>query len=319
MATAGATSTTSITETIYGEWISPVMQSYARHYNNPTQFFASWQPTNGSATISVPRPITDAGVPSLTEGGAATDTEYDAVEATALTALEFETEQDSSFNVNEYGIERKISYTSMEDTTAEGLMETILGMSAVIIQTAKNDDGCALFPSFTNLTGTTTADLTIANIDDALYALSDRGIMGTLVGVLHGQQVRDFSNAIQASSTSQATYAGAAETTMGYSADAQQGRNVAGFAFTYKGVSFYKQNLCDTQNTGADVCGAIFVRGDEEANRPMAALGQAAKRGYTIESFRSISDRIVQFVSTERWGCGITLNTAGQEVTTDAP
>jgi hypothetical protein len=79
---------------------------------------------------------------------------------------------------------------------------------------AMNDDACALFASLSNSSGSTGVDLSIANVDDALYALARRGAMGELVGILDNIQAEDFQNALEAASTNMAVYAGAADRMM---------------------------------------------------------------------------------------------------------
>lgn len=312
---ANETTATSITETVYAEWISPVWQGYAGHYKNPSQFFAKWQSKNGSPTVSIPRPVSDQGTP--TDHGAGVDAEYNATEATALDYIEFETTQ-SNFSVSEYGLCRFISDTSLEDTTAEALVSFLLQDAATILMTAANDDGCALFPSFTNQSGATGQDNSIAFMDDAIYDLSERAVLGSLVGILDNQAVRDFLNALQASSTSMAVLAGSADRQMNTSFDPNQGRNDDGYVMTYKNVALYRTGLTDTANTAADVVSAIFVRGDEEANRPAAAIGQSSKRDFRIETIRVPKSRGTEIVASMRWGCGITRDDAGQELLTDA-
>lgn len=312
---AGETLVSSITETVYAEWINPTFQMYAGHYRNPTQFFLPLNPNNGASTVSQPSWDSNMGTPA--DRGAGVDTEYNATEATALTAVELTT-SDSTFSVAEYGISRKLSYTAAEDTIAGDILGHIIADAARILSTAANDDGTAHFASFSGSSGTTNVALAIADLDDALFDLAERGIMGTLVGVLDHIQVRHFFNAMQATSTSMTVYAGAADRMMQASADSAQGRNDQGKAFDYKGVDYYRSGLCDTANAGVDAVGAIWVRGDEVANQPMAALGQASRRPFMIETDTDIEARVIKVVATMRWGSGILKNGAGQKLVTKA-
>ncbi len=313
---AGETTTTSVTELIYGEWISPYIQSFAGQYKNPSQFLAEWNPTNGSSTVSVPRWVSDQGTPN--DDGAAIDTEMDAAEATDIAALELET-TDSTFSVVEYGIRRDPSDTAIEDSSsAEALISYIASDGSSNLMAAFNDDICALFASFSNSSGATGVDMSIANVDDALYALADRAIIGELVGVLDNQAARDFLTAMQAVGTSMAQYAQAADRMMAASFDKDQGRNVEGYVCEYKGVKFYRNGMTDTANTGADVVSAIFLRGDVETNRPLAALGKAKRREFRVETQRDASKRTTEVVMTMRDGAGITQNGSGQKLVTDA-
>jgi hypothetical protein len=313
---ANETTVTSITETIYAEWISPYFQSHASHYSNPSQFAAGWNPTNGASTIAVPRWVSDLGTP--VDRGAAVDTEFDATEATALSNLELETTE-STFAVTEYAIQREVSYTAVEDTIAGDLLGYILADAARILSTAANSTMTGQFSSLSTGSGATTVDLALADLDDALYDLAERGVQGSLVGVLDHEQVRNFFTAVQASAANTTVYSAAADRVMAVSADGSQGRNDDGLSFSYKGVPFYRSGLCLTANAAADVVGAIFVRGDLEQNRPMATWGQASRRPFMLETEKDVSKRTVRFVGSMRWGCGITQDTSGQKIVTDAP
>lgn len=313
---ANETTVTSLTETVHAEWISPYFQAHATHYGNPSQFAAGWNPTNGSSTIAVPRWVSDLGTPA--DRGAAVDTEFDATEATALSNLELETTE-STFSVTEYAIQREISYTVLEDTIAGDLLGYVLQDAARILATAANSTMTGDFASFSNSSGTTTANLAIADLDDALYDIAERGIMGSLVGVVDHQQIRDFFDTVQSAAANTTVYSAAADRVMQVQAEGSQGRNDDGLVFSYKGVPFYRSGLCLTANAAADVVGAVFVRGDQEANRPMAAYGQASRRPFMLETDKDISKRTVKIVGSMRWGCGLTQNVAGQKIVTDAP
>lgn len=313
---AGETTTTTLTELVYGEWISPFIQSYAGNYKNPSQFLATWNPTNGSLTVSVPRWVSDQG--TVPDDGVGVDTEFNATEGSDLSNTDLET-LDSTFSIAEYGLMREITDTVLESAqSAESLLQYIIPDGAATLMAAANDDVCALFASFTGASGATGVNLSVADFDDALYDLADRGVQGELVCVLDNQQVRDFNDALQAVGTSMAVYAGSADRQMSTAFDPNQGRNIEGFAMRYKGVDIYRNALCDTANAGADVVGAMFVRGDLEAQRSTAALGQGSLREFRVETERNASKRTTEVVMTMRWGCGITHDTMGQEITTDA-
>ena len=158
----------------------------------------------------------------------------------------------------------------------------------------------------------------MANFDDALYQLARRGAKGELVAILDNIQVEDFQNALQAASSNIAVYAGAADRMMNVTADPMQGRNVEGYALTYKGVPIYRQGLTDTANTAADVVGAVFVRGDIPSQRGYATFGQASRRPFRVATQRDESARCTELVFTARWGCGEIFDKTGQKLVTDA-
>lgn len=314
---AAETTTTSVTELVYGEWIAPYIQSYAGHYLNPSQFFARWDPQNGSTTVSVPRLVSDQG--TANDDGAGVDTEYAATENTDLSNTELET-VDATFSIAEYGIMREITDTVLESaSSADALLAMIVPDGASILMAAANDDACALFASFSNSSGSSGVNCGVPDVDDAIYDLAERGAVGELVGIFDHQAVRDFQDALQAGSTSLAVYAGAADRMMAVAPSGDSGRNVEGFVLSYKGVPIYRNGLCDTANAAADVVSALFTRGDLEAQRSVAAIGQGSLREFRLETERNASKRTTEFVMSMRWGCGITNGDFGQKLVTDAP
>ncbi len=313
---AAETTTTTLTELVYGEWISPLIQSYAGNYMNPSQFFLRLDPQNGSSTVSQPRWVSDQG--TVPDDGTGVDSEFNATEGSDLSNSDLET-LDSTFSIAEYGIMREVTDTVLESAqNAAAVLDFIVPDGAAILMAAANDDACALFASFTNASGATGVNLSVADFDDALYDLADRGVQGDLVCILDNQQARDFQDALQAVGTSMAVYAGSADRQMGTSFDKNQGRNVEGYAFEYKGVPIFRNGLCDTANAAADVVGGLFVRGDIESQRATAAIGQGYLREFRVETERNASKRTTEIVMTMRWGCGIVNDTMGQEITTDA-
>lgn len=314
MAITGATTTTSLTELIYSEYISEFIADSCGNYKNPHQFFLPIQIKNGASTVSQPRWVSDVG--TVPDDGAAVDTEFNATEAEDLVALEMET-LDSTFSVIEYALLREPSYTAMEDATMFTVTD-IMSNAVSILMDAINDDACALFASLSASVGTSGTNCRVIDVDDALYNLARRGVMGTCVAVLDNIAMEDFQGALQAASSNIATYAGAADRMMAVSSDPMQGRNVEGYTLSYKGVDFYRNGLTDTANTAEDVVSAIFVRGDIESQKKTACFGRANKRPFTVETDKDISARTVQIVTTCRDGVGIINNQMGVKLVTDA-
>src|SRR5690349_5316985 len=98
MSISGATLASSLTELINTEYISDFIADYLGNFKNPSQFYLPINISNGASTVSQPRWVSDVG--TVPEDGAAVDTEFDAAEATDLTANELET-TDSTFSVAE--------------------------------------------------------------------------------------------------------------------------------------------------------------------------------------------------------------------------
>ncbi len=314
MAITGATTATSLTELINSEFINDFIGDYLGNFKNPTQFYLPININNGASTVSQTRWVSDVG--TVPEDGAAVDTEFDATEATDLVANELET-TDATFSVVEYGLLREPSDTALEDATIITIQDIVANAMGILMD-AMNDDACALFASLSTSVGSTGVDLTVANVNDALYSLARRGAKGELVGIFDNVAIEDFQTALEAASSNMAMYAGAVDRLMGVSSGAEQGRTVDGYTLTYKGVPFYRQGLTDTANTGADVVSAIFVRGDIPAQRGMATFGQASRRPFRLETQRDASARCTELVFSARWGCGEIFDGTGVKLVTDA-
>ncbi len=314
---ANETTRTSVTELVYGEWINDYILNYAGHYLNPSQFFTKMDPKNGSLTVSAPRLVSDLG--TADDDGVAVATAYNATDGTDLSNTELETEE-SGFTLGEYGIMRVITDGVMESATnAQALLGMVVPDGARILATAGNDDGCALFASFTNASGTSGTNCRVLDVDDAIYDLAERGVIGELVAIFDHQAIRDFQDDLQSQSSNQAVYGGAADRMMAVQPSGDSGRNVEGYTLSYKGIPFYRTGLTDTANTGADVVSAIFTRGDIESQKAESSIGQGTLRQFRLETERNASLRATEFVMTMVWGAGIVNNTKGQKLVTDAP
>ncbi len=314
MAITGATVLSSVAELIQTEYINTFVADACGNYKNPSQFLLPIQVNNGANTVSQTR--WDSAVGTVPEDGAAVDTEFDAVEATELTAIEMTT-ADSTFTIAEYGLLREPSDTVMEDATLL-TFNAIISQAVDIMMAAMNDDVCALFASFSASAGTSGVNCRVADVDDALYDLNRRGVRGEAVGVFDIQARDDFMGALQEVSTNAAAFASTADRLMGVSAPADGGRNAEGLFLRYKNTDFYQQQLCDTANSAADVVSAIFVRGDIPSQQTTAALGKAEKRPFTLKVGRNEPARCTELVFTARWGCGIINNQMGCKLVTDA-
>lgn len=314
MAITGATTATSLTELIYSEYISDFIADCLGNFKNPSQFFLPCNIGNKSSTFSQPRWVSDVG--TVPEDGAAVDTEFDATEATDLTANELET-TDSYFSVAEYGLLRQPSDTALEDANAITVQDIVANAMSILMD-AMNDDACALFASLSAGVGTSGTDCRVSDVNDAIYNLARRGVKGQLVGIFDNVALEDFQTALEAGSTNIAVYAGAADRLMAASGSPDQAMSVDGYALSYKGVPIYRQGLTDTANTAADVVSAIFVRGDIPAQRSMATFGQASRRPITLETQRAAESRTTKMVFSARWGCGAINGQTGVKLVTDA-
>ena len=113
-------------------------------------------------------------------------------------------------------------------------------------------DITALMGSFSNTVGTTTADLTLANILSAIYTLEAANAPKPYVGVLHPIQISDMRTALETNANSpfqsQGIRAGTDEL----------GPAGNGFAGSWFGIPLYFSTNVPTANAAADRAGAIF-------------------------------------------------------------
>lgn len=315
---ANETTSTTIEEIVNSEWIRPVFQDYAHDWVVASQYALPLSLIGrASATIALPRIQSDMG--TVGDGGGGVDTEYDATEGTDLSNTQLDLNE-ATITSSEYGIMRTVTDTAREDSIdAFALMQAIIRDCARILTTALEDDVCALFGSFSNTSGTTTVNLALADMNDAIASIRNRGIRapGGLAFVLDEQQGLDLEAALVATGTSWAVYPGTAEAQLRAVPDGNNGLT-DGRLLSYKGFPVVATGLTDTANTGADVVGAALVRGDESLNAAFAAIGVVTSREFRAATERNESLRAEEIVCTMRKGTGILLDGAGQGIVTDA-
>jgi len=164
-------------------------------------------------------------------------------------------------------------------------------------------DICALFGGFTGGVGTTTVNIALTDILDAIYNLevNDAAGLGPLVGVLHPRQTADLRTELEADSAS--IY------NSGMNTDTLSKAN-AGYFGSWFGVSIFQSTNVPTANAAADREGAIFVKD--------YALGMVQKWAAKVEMLRWAPIRGWVLVATANYGVGEIEDLAGVAVTTDA-
>ena len=111
---------------------------------------------------------------------------------------------------------------------------------------------CALFGSLSNSVGTTTVDLSVSDIFDAVYQLNSSNVSGNYAAVLYPQQFNDFQNSLRAEAGA-VQFAPASEQML-----AAKG---PGFKGSWLNIDFYQSDSVGTANGGADSAGAMFGQG----------------------------------------------------------
>ena len=160
-------------------------------------------------------------------------------------------------------------------------------------------DICALFSGFTTSVGTSTSNITLANLLDGIYAIevADAGGLGSLVSVLHPRQTADLRTELEADAAS--IYVGTPH----------PGPASAGFFGSWFGIDIFQSTNVPT--SGGDVVGGLFVRD--------YALGMVQKWAARVEAMRWPPIRGFVMVATAMYGVFEIEDSAGVDVTTDAP
>lgn len=315
---ANETTTTTANDITYSAVIAPAFLATLAEHSLPmtwcNEYDITGQPSNA---IDIPRAASDYG--SADDDGAGVDTEYDATQGTALSNVAWDTDKVTA-TAAEYGIQYEITDNVVEDSI-QGIdvFNIIFVHMARALALAWTDDFCALFASLSNSVGTTTNDLTVANMLSAQSGIRRRGVLAEdgLVYVLDGQQGDDLEGALIATSTSQAVFASAADRILGVMASANNGMAADRQIMTFRGYPVHTTGLTDTANAGADVVGACFTPAGPR-NGPFATYGNAIKRAFRLETDRVIGKRTTLLVGTMRMGVAEITDGSGTKIVTDA-
>lgn len=289
------TTTTTLTELQYNEFINPAILDYAIDFTVAAPFL-NWLDLRGRGTIvgSFPRWILDA-TTDLTN------------EVTDMTSVALET---TAVNITgaEIGIFRRITDASVESTIiGAALFDFLIMDSARLCAVSLDDDICALFPSLSTSVGTTTVNLTLANMVEAQATVRSNKMRGSLVYILDDQQALDYQSA-QAAATS--------TTINGMMSMNMTGSSDNAYLGTFMMAPVWQTGLCDTDASGADVIGACFIRGD--TNPRQAAFGGVMVRDVVTEWDRDLPSRATMFGCTAKWGVGEISDESGCKIETDA-
>lgn len=315
---AGETTTTTVEELVYSEWICPVMQAHLAENDSPS--FSGLDvgpPQNGANTVRVVRPVSDAG--AVGDHGTYVDTEYNMTEATAISAVAFDTEE-GTISLGKYGVFREVSSESVEDSINGGEWTSVMmAHDAQIIATAFNSDFTTKFTSVSNTSGTTNTTLGKADIDDALDDIVDRGGKGKIMVVLGLIQKRHFMAALTATNSAAAIYQGTADRVMGVNSyESPDFAANRGLFATYRQADFYMSGLTLLANTNVDEVGCAYLRGDVAQNAPLASFGVSKKRLPRVKMQEDPVKDTLKIVTTARMGVGTIYDSTAQRILTKA-
>ena len=163
-------------------------------------------------------------------------------------------------------------------------------------------DITALFSGFSSSVGSTTVDITLANLLDGIYTLeaADAASLGPLVAVLHPRQTADLRAELEADAASIYTS----------KSDGSITKAQAGYFGNWFGIDIFQSTNVPTANAAADRAGGLFVRN--------YALGMVKKWDARVETLRWAPIRGFVLVATAMYGVGEVEDSAGVAVITDA-
>lgn len=316
---ANEITTTTIDDFSYAAIISPILIAtlsekaqfiaWAREFNIVNQASDSYKVGSIDSYWGTPN-----------DDGAGVDTEFDATEATDLTNT---TVSSSSVTIatGEYGVAHKLTDNVQEDVVDSlELLNILRGTMMSVLQLAMADDYCALFASLANSIGTTTVDMTIANLLAGKNDIRTRGgFAPDGVGyVLDNQAFADVENGFLATNAAAAVYALSADRILDYQPEPNGGMS-DGKVASFRGDPCYASGLTDTANAAADVVSSVHVPSTEaNDDAGLTTFGQVWKRMPRFETDRSAVGRATQLVMTLRWGIGELLDGTGSKFVTDA-
>lgn len=163
----------------------------------------------------------------------------------------------------------------------------------------RDTDLAALLGGFSTTVGTTTVNLSEANLLAAMTSLASADAPRPYVIVLHPQQVGDLRSAL--STTTAVVQSGTDPASLGGTG--------AGLEFMYYGFPVYASTNVPQANAGADWAGAMFSRGQ--------ALARVDKRPIRVRPQRDESLRATEFNITSVYGQGELVDTWGVSIITD--
>ena len=254
--------------------------------------------------------------------GASVDTELDATQATALSNTAFSSSV-ATLTAAEYGVATALTDNVGEDSVLDGstLLDTFMGKMLGALTLAMDDDYCALFASLSNTIGTTTSDLTVAQMLAAQQGIRRRGAnCDRLWYILDQQQVDDVQNALIATNAAAAVYALAADRIVNAQPGINNGLGDDRIPMTFSGYPVIATGMTDTANTAADVSGACIVPTSAyNDDRGSTTHAMVWKRLPRFETQRQAKSRATDLVMTARAGFAELQDGTGANIVTDAP
>jgi hypothetical protein len=256
---------------------------------------------SGSYVANFPR-FASLSAASLTDG-------------TDMSSTTLSTDLSGQITASEVGV--LVALTDKAAKGSAGLIDvnSVARQCGLAVADKLETDLTGTFASFTESVGATGVDLSLTDIDDAIYKLKlanapignpteqvTPALYTNFQSVLHPRQMADLRTAMRT-----ANFAFVTPLQMGLLDKA--GAVPGGLAGEYLGVSFWESSTCATANVGADRVGAMFVP---------AAIGLVTYGGPSVEFERDASLRASEVVCVQIYGAGLACNSYGVKIVTDA-
>jgi hypothetical protein len=293
---AGESTTTTATEIVNSEWISPMIGDYMKDVLVIADL-AMTVDLRGKSTKVASFPVweKDTAADITTEG------------TTTLSANDL-TLAETSVTVAQVGILREP--TKLLERTIMGgevgLVQYIVEDGGFLCKEMLEDDCAALFGSITLSVGTSGSDLTIANMIEALGKRRTAKANGSPHFVLDDQQTLDFTTALGAT-TGTLWSGGQNQSAMNSMAKTD------GSLGDFLGAPISYTNLTDTANAGADVCGALLNVGGKNPSIGIALLWMPE-----LDRDLDVSKSTRLYAINACWGAGLINDGPSVKIVTDA-
>lgn len=294
---ANETTTTTMNDVYFASWVKDAILDEIRPLNVCRQFFVVEGKRN-TKVFDWPK--------QADPGLAAAITEATGLSNTALSS------DKASATADQVGIMATVTDFSTEISVIDE-MSQFAGVLARSLAEKYETDMAALLGSFSNTTGTTTADLTAKQFLQAISALELRDAQGSVVAVLHPVQSGDLRADIvptfDAEGTTRTPRSGREYFTSGNDSSVVK-PTYEGRVGSLYGIPIWHTSTVATANAGADRAGAVFVRN--------LCLGMYEIRGPRTEMQRDASLPGTEIVVTANYGVAEIRDEWGQSIITDA-
>lgn len=286
---ANESTTTTANDPIFAAWIAGEIQQEARPYRVSKPLFA-YEGRKPTTVFSWPTQTDPGEASDLTEGTAMSNTALGTGVASATAAVD--------------GIAATITdlLQAVMVVDAENHFSQVLARS---VWEAEENEAATNYGNFSTVTGSSGADLTVAQFNAAVSALEQADADGPLVFVGHPVQVGDLRGSIQV--TANANFHANPQLNQTILRDIANPGGSVGELF---GVDIYQTSAVPTANAGADRAGAMFVKG--------MALGWYELWDLRVETHRDAFQPGTQIAATSARGTTEILDRRGTSVITDA-